>query len=72
MVGRHDKGGVNSEIVSFSLFTQCAGGTQLVFGFLSEGIVPYVTVDSGLESWEGVSTGTSYIIILNQNFLNPF
>lgn len=51
--------------VGFFLFIQC-GVSQLVLGFLSEEIVPYVSVDLTC-SWEEMSSGSSYVVILNWN-----
>lgn len=48
------------------LFAQCIGATQLILGFLSEEIVPYVAANL-LCPWEEVGSGSSYIAILNRN-----
>ena len=54
-------------------FTLCCGGSvPPAFGFLYEGIIPYVVVDL-LCLWKEVSSGSSYATILNppsQFFLN--
>ena len=53
-------------IMRFFLPTQCVGVPQLVSEFLSEIILPYLTIDS-LCPWEEVSSGTSYVAIWNWN-----
>lgn len=52
--------------VWFFLPTQCLGVPQLLSEFLSELILPYLTIDS-LCPWEEVSSGTSYVAIWNRN-----
>ena len=43
----------------------CMGSGHSVSGFLSEGVISHISVDS-LCPWEEVSLGASYIIILKQ------
>lgn len=47
-------------------FVWCIWVTQLVSGFLSEGIIPYLAVDS-VCPWQDVSSRASYVAFLNQN-----
>ena len=57
------------------LFSQCVGVAQLVFRVFFKGIVPYVAVNL-VCLWKEVSSGSSYITILNKspsrNFLKIF
>ena len=52
--------------VVFSLFARCVVVIQPAFRFFKEEIVPYVAVDS-VCPWEEVSSGSSYVTILNWN-----
>lgn len=45
----------------------CSGVTELVSGFLSEGIAPCVVVHL-ICLWEEVSSGASYVVILTQKY----
>lgn len=75
VVGYCTRGGVYGEIVAqlllptltwvFVLFTQCVGVAQVVLGYFSEETVPYVAV-ALVCLREKVSSGSSYISILNQ------
>lgn len=69
-----DSGGVYGELclsllnplqcAFFFSFTQCVGVAKPASEFLSEGIIPYVTVDL-VCVWEEVISGTFCIAILN-------
>lgn len=71
------RGWVYGEIVShpllpilmlyFSHLPSCVGDPQLLSGFLSEGIVSYIAVET-LYPWEEVNSG-SYVAIL---YWNPY
>lgn len=53
--------------VGFFSFAQCVGLAQLVSGFLSEEkFFSFVAIDS-VCPWEEMSSGASYVTILNQN-----
>lgn len=55
----------------FVLFTQCIGIAQVVFGYFSEETVSYIAI--GLVCLrENVSSGSSYISILNQTLFYIF
>lgn len=52
-------------------FTSCAGVAQLVSGFFSERIVLCVAV-SLVCLWEEVSSGASYVTVVNRNSVCTF
>ena len=52
-------------------FAPCVGVTQLASGFLSEGISPCVAVDL-VCPWEEVTSGGSYVAVLDKNQGNLF
>lgn len=55
----------------FFSFTQCVKVAQLVFGFLTEGTVPYIAVDL-VCPWQEASSGFFYIATLIQNAFISF
>lgn len=55
--------------MGFFSFPRCVEVAQIVSGYLSEGIAPYVAVDLVFPRGE-VSSGVSYVTFLNQNLLN--
>lgn len=50
----------------FFSFTECVGVSQLVSGFLIDGIAQCAAVDL-MCPWEGVSSGAFYVAILDWN-----